>query len=929
MNATAPSTLADAIARAERHSPFLRGQLEQGGVTARLLLSGALDRAIGQAAREGENGDAAAALRQERSALGLALGIGDLAGSLSLEQVMRALSEFADRAIGRALATAFAERGAAAAAPGFAIFALGKLGGHELNYSSDVDLLYLYDPDLLPRPPREEPQQAALRIAQRLTELLQKRDQHGYAFRVDLRLRPSPEVTPIALPVEAAISYYESAALPWERAAFIRIRQVAGDAELGRAFLDAVHPFVWRRSLDFGAIEEIQSLTRRIRDHYAQGQALGPGYDVKRGRGGIREIEFFVQIHQLIHGGRDAALRSASTLKALGALAAASRIDAADAEMLAAAYRALRTVEHRLQMVDDRQTHVLPVDPLALDNVARLHGLDDGAALVALLAPHVANVAALYDTLGDSEDRRLPQNSAALEASLAAAGFADAGSARTRIEAWRSGKARSLRAAPAREAFEAMLPVLIDALAEAPDPARAMNRFEDLVDRLPSGVNLYRLLAARPGLTQYLATILSHAPALAEQLGRRPELFDGLIDASAFEPAPSVEALAAHFARADRRDEDYQLLLDRVRRRVNEARFALGAQIVLGRTDPIEAASGYARVAEAAIRVLAAAAVAEFETAHGRVPGAELTIIGLGRLGGGALTHASDLDLIYLFSGDHEAESTGPKRLRATDYFNRLAPRVSSALSVATAAGPLYEIDTRLRPSGTDGMLAISIATFADYQCGKAWTFEHMAMTRARPVYGPAATQAELAAILDGVLRLPRDPATVADDAARMRGDIARHKPAKGPFDIKLGAGGLVDLEFAVQTLQLSFHEGLAPDFAAAIEGLVRANRVPAETIDHYRLLHRLLVVLRLVAPNSAEPPEASRALVARACCAADWPELLARYDAARQSVAALWRRVAARAKEADHAARRRQGSGRRDARHGRQVGQPDRFQRP
>src|SRR5690606_20410877 len=220
----------------------------------------------------------------------------------------------------------------------------------------------------------------------------------------------------------------------------------------------------------------------------------------------------------------------------------------------------------------------------------------------------------------------------------------------------------------------------IDAFADAPDPMRAMNRFDDLVQKLPSGINLYRLLEARPALTGYLGAILSHAPALADQLARRPELLDGLIDASAFEPAKGVAQLTARFARSDRSDEDYQLFLDRVRRSVNEARFALGAQIVLARADPIEAAQGYARVAEAAIRVLTDAAVAEFEKAHGRVPGADLVILGLGRLGGGALTHASDLDLIYLFSGSHEAESDGPRPLRATDYFNRLAPRVTAAL---------------------------------------------------------------------------------------------------------------------------------------------------------------------------------------------------------------------------------------------------------
>jgi glutamate-ammonia-ligase adenylyltransferase len=885
-------SLADAIARARAHAPFLRLQLDNRQEVAEALAAGSIEGALAAAARAGESEDVAAGLRRERSATALALAIGDLAGLLPLEGVVGPLSDLADRLIERAVAAAMADRAADEQPRGFAVIALGKYGSRELNFSSDVDLIFLYDPATLPRHAREEPQQAAVRIGQRVVELLQRRDGDGYAFRVDLRLRPSPEVTPIALPADAAISYYESAALPWERAAFIRARAVAGDRSLGDYFLSAIHPFIWRRSLDFGAIGEIQSISTRIRDHYAQGQLFAPGYDLKRGRGGIREVEFFAQVHQLIHGGRDPGLRAPATLDALAALAAAERIPADEARDLGEAYRLLRTIEHRLQMVDDRQTHSLPGDGAALDNVARLHGLESGAALLGLLRPPIQRVAGIYDQLAPQPSGALPAEPHALEAWLSKAGFADPVAARMRIEGWRSGSARSLRTAAARDAFEAMLPGLLEALGATPASATAINRFDDIVARLPSGINLYRLIDARPAFATILAQILGHAPALSDALGRRPDLLDGLIDASAFDAAGPVDSIVAELAQAGRADEDYQQLLDRVRRTVNERRFALGVQLVLGASDPLEVGAGYARVAEATVQVLADAAVREFAATHGSVPGSELVILGLGRLGGAELTHASDLDLIYLFTGTHEGESDGRKPLRAADYFNRLAPRVTAALSVATAAGPLYEVDTRLRPSGKDGLLAVSLPSFAAYQAGQAWTWEHMALTRARPVYGSGASRAALDQVIDETLRRPRNPATLIADAARMRGEIAANKPPAGPFDVKLGPGGLVDLEFALQVQQLRHGVGLKPHLGEAIDELLAAGLAPAGIAEARALLTRMLVTLRLVAPAIAEPAEASRPLIAQACGHEDWNSLLAAHDAARQTISNYWAAV-------------------------------------
>lgn len=894
--ASARAALKDALARAQANAPFLARLMQRHPDLVAMLERGEVDAALAQSTRLGAQADSVAqALRQERGGLALVTAIADLAGIWSLDRVTTCLSDFADRALDAALAAAFAERYPDAPVRGLTVLALGKHGSRELNYSSDIDPIILFDPDTLPHGPREEPVEAAVRLTRRICELLSARDADGYVFRVDLRLRPSPEVTPVALPVHAAIGYYESMALGWEQAAFIRARVAAGDRDLGEGFLRAIRPFVWRRSLDFSAIDAITDISRRIRDHYAQGQAFGPGYDLKRGRGGIREVEFFAQVHQLIHGGRDPSLRSGATREAVRALAAADIIAPDVAAHLDDAYVLLRTIEHRLQMVDDMQTHELPLQPGSLDAVARLHGLADGATLLALLRPTVTWVGGNYDRLvREDATEHLSHDPDGLAAQLVALGFADPQVPLARIAHWREGSLRALRSAPARQALEDLLPALMTALAKAPDPATALNRLDDMIARLPSAINFFKLLVARPALVQLLAEILSHAPTLADALARRAELLDGLIDASAFDPPPDVPILIDQIGRLEAGD-DYQMLLDRVRQRVGDKRFALGAQIVRGMADPLDVAAGYARVAEAAIAVLTDATVAEFESAHGRVPGGELVILALGRLGGGALTHASDLDLIYLFTGDFAAESDGPKSLGATQYFNRLAQRITNALSVQTGSGPLYEVDTRLRPSGAQGLLAVSFDSFARYQREAAWAWEHLALTRARPVYGSPPARAALQAIIDDTLATPRDPQGLAYAAISMRGDIATHKPPAGPLDVKLVPGGLVDLEFLIHVTQFLTRSGFAPSIRDALMQLIAAGHLPERLLAAHDLVTRFLLVSRLVSPRSNEPPEATRPLVARACGVADWDALLASYATARQDIGDCWNALVAR----------------------------------
>ncbi len=880
----------DALDRARRWSPFLREAIAARPDLVEKFIAEGAEPAISVALAAGGE-TAEAELRRRRLGLALAVSLGDLAGQLTLEQVTARLSSFADLAIARAVEVAFAELMPSDEPLGFAVIALGKLGSVELNFSSDVDLLLLFDPLTLPRRARDEPGEAAVRIGRRVVELLQKRTADGYVARVDLRLRPSPEATPIVLSVNAAISYYESAAVGWERAAFVRARACAGDLTLAARFLQAIEPFVWRRALDFGAFEEIRAIGQKVRDHYAGRQRFGPGFDLKRGRGGIRETEFFAQARQLVHGGRDPALRPAATLDAIAALERAGHLDPELADDLAQAYRRLRTIEHRVQMIDDQQTHLLPARGEALAAVARLHGFDGPDQLLDWIRPSVARVGEAFDELAGGERQHLPSDPEALRGELATLGFADPEPALRRIAEWRAGRARSLRSPAALEAFEAMLPGLLGAIARSADPDAALNRLSDVVERVPSGVNLYRLLQARPGLSTLLARILAYAPALADQLARRPALMDSLLDASCFDPPPPAADFATFLA-DEMRGKPYDLAIDRARRIVNERRFALGVQLIDRRDDPLSIGQGYACVAEGAVMALAAAAIAEFEAAHGSMTGAELVIVGLGRLGGGVLTHASDLDLIYLYTTPTADASTGARPLGPADYFNRLANRVTAALSVPTAAGPLYDVDTRLRPQGAQGMLAVSVDAFVDYQRSEAWTWEHMALARARPVFGSDEARHSVAARITEILRQPRNTGTVIADAVKMRDDIAQHKPGSGPLDVKLGAGGLVDLEFAVHVLQLTRAAGLEPRLETAVEQLADAALMPATIVHAQRLLTQMLVVIRLLAPETAMPNEDSRELMAQLCGAASWGDLLGRHDQARQSISEFWKQV-------------------------------------
>ncbi|MEM1133289.1 MAG: bifunctional [glutamine synthetase] adenylyltransferase/[glutamine synthetase]-adenylyl-L-tyrosine phosphorylase [Pseudomonadota bacterium] len=891
----------DTIARADAHAPFLRRMMELRPDLLAAICAGKLDAVIRSAlALEPSTIDEAnranlSITRQLRLARGdmmLALALGDLAGALSFQQVARALSDFADVSLQAALESIFARRYDCAPI-GFAVIALGKLGGHELNYSSDIDPIFLFDPETMPSRRKETPHDAAQRVGRELIALLSERDGDGHVFRVDMRLRPESEVSPMVLPIRSAISHYESRALTWERAAFIRSRLAAGCKALGQYFLQEIQPFVWRRSLDFGTIDAIAELTRRIRAHHQGEQMATPGFDLKRGRGGIREIEFFAQSQQLVHGGRNPDLRSGNTLEALKALAAEQIIPADQADILSESYIMLRTIEHRLQMVDDRQTHALPDDAAALDNVAELHGLADGAALLEMLQPVCAIVSQHYDQLlaeqgngggqassasDNTEQIMLTDHDELLPGQLAALGFADPKVIAERLADWRSGKVRALRTPQSRKAFEDQIGTLLAAVRQHEGGIDAINRLDSMLQQLPSVLDLFHLLGARPALIGILARLLCHAPALSKALAMRASLLDGIVDTSIFDRQDDLADIITELEQRDGCD-DLGLMLERVATDISERRFAIGVQLIEGRTDPLDAALDYSRIAEAAIQVVADRVTQDFAAEHGHFADDELLILAMGRLGGEALTHASDLDLVFLFTGEHDAQSDGPRPLSATRYFNRLAQRISSGLALPTATGPLYEVDTRLRPSGMQGLLAASIEGFWDYQRKKAWTWEHMALCRARPVYGSQQARNGLSHGIAGLLGSGRVADTIARDALAMRGDMAKAKPPKGPWDAKLASGALVDLEFCIHTQQLIHGQGISPHLGEALAMLVDHKLLPPELVEAHNFLTRLLVMSRLVTPQNNSPAEASRPLVAKACGVTSWEGVVEHYQ--------------------------------------------------
>lgn len=486
----------------------------------------------------------------------------------------------------------------------------------------------------------------------------------------------------------------------------------------------------------------------------------------------------------------------------------------------------------------------------------------------------------------------LPAAQDPLERTLTGIGLTDPVCAARRLREWQAGAPPAMRSVAEQDALDAVLPELLEQLARFEDPDATMAALDEILGRLPDHISLFTPFRAKPDLMRSVLGLLGHAPNLSRYLVAQPRLIRRVIDATAFAPLPCAGALNAEFGML-MKSVDHHTGARRFAEAVGAYRFGIGLQLLEARTDALDAAAAQCDLAEAALRAAADDAIARVAETHGVVPGAELVVVALGGFGGRALTHGSDLDLVYLFTGDSRAQSDGRKPLDANEYFSRIAQQITTTMSTVTTLGPLYEIDTRLRPWGAKGLLACSIETFERYYADNAWTWEHMALTRARPIYGSAAACATVRAIVSHRLRIARDRDALLADAIKMRGDIARHKPAKGLFDVKLIEGGMIDLEFVVQVRQLDCHVGIDPQLGRSLRSLAAAGLVAPELIDAHAALGRLLTTLRLLSPGGYEPAPERRATIATACGFRDWAALLGSYARARAVVRATWEGIA------------------------------------
>ncbi len=833
------------------------------------------------------------ALRRAKRRVALLTALGDLSGVWPLETVTACLSSFCETALSTAsgnLLRALHDRDILRlpdpekpeTGSGFIILGMGKLGACELNYSSDIDLIVLFDDETTPAAESAEIQQHFIRMTRGLVKSMDERTGEGYVFRTDLRLRPDPGATPVAISTFAAETYYESLGQNWERAAMIKARPVAGDIVAGNRFLDTLQPFVWRRHLDFAAIEDIQSIKRQIYAHKGGSTVAVAGHNVKLGRGGIREVEFFAQTQQLIWGGRNPALRMPQTEAAIMGLVAAERVQPDVAKDMIEGYRFLRTLEHRLQMVDDQQTHSLPDTDEGLNAISEFMGYEGREEFETDLLQHLRKIESHYADLFEESSSLGGSGALAFTGgedhpdtikTLTDMGFGDPVGISSAVRGWHHGRHRATRSNRSREILTEIMPALLTALSKTSDPDTAFRKFDDFIAALPAGVQLFSLFQANPALLTLVAEIVGGAPRLAEWLGRNPLLLDGVLQRDFFDALPDQDSMQTELEENLSRAPDMQDILDISRRWANDAKFQVGVQILRNSCDIDRADLAFSDIADTVLRGLLPRIEDEFTEKHGRCPGDGFAILALGKLGGRELSATSDLDLVFLYdapaAGDDTAiMSDGPKPLSLSHYYQRFSQRLVNAVTSLTGEGRLYEVDMRLRPSGNAGPLSVSLESFSNYQHDSAWTWEHLALTRARVVSATDDFKQRIEAAVADALTVERPVGDLLISVSEMRARMTQENGTDNAWNVKHVRGGLVDCEFIAQYLQLR-HAHTRPEIlntgtVSVYRNLAVAGVLPEVTavqlISATRLWRRLQGLLRLTLdgpadPNSFSPP--------------------------------------------------------------------------
>ncbi|MFN9322925.1 MAG: bifunctional [glutamine synthetase] adenylyltransferase/[glutamine synthetase]-adenylyl-L-tyrosine phosphorylase [Holosporales bacterium] len=817
--------------------------------------------------------DAAAtmlALRQHRQRLLLYLAHAEFTDTLPLLEQTAALSRFACIAVEKALEASLNEAQQAgrlqfalpppyAPHAGLVVVGMGKLGAEELNFSSDIDLIVFYDDARLrAHLTKGEAQAMAVRLVRRMTEILSAHTADGYVFRTDLRLRPDPSSTPLAVSLAAAETYYSSIAATWERAAMIKARVIAGDPVAGAEFTRLIQPFVWRRSLDFAALDEIHAIKTQINPQRSFTPAA-PGLNIKTGLGGIREVEFFVQTQQLIWGGRDKRLRGRSTLEALDALVETGRLFSVTASQLWEAYVFLRKTEHRIQLLHDEQTHRLPIVPEDLEQVAQSFSYPDTAHFRTVLDTHRRHVADAYSALFENTDAKpkadLTQFTAevgdGMLQTLTSMGFRDPKVVAACLHRWHNRGYRVLMTPRAQQLLLEITPLVLEACAASDAPDAGVLAFDQFISRLSAGVQLFALLKSNPAVLSTLVAIMTSAPPLAEIVLAQPHLMDTLLmrqaDAALPPPESLTDDLTATLAQRDGREEKLRALGLWQR----DWLFSLMIRVFQQAPEAATIGTWLTALAEACVRAVLEIVRADFAAVHGHVPGSGFAVLGFGKLGSNALAIGSDLDLVFVYDAPDGASSDGGKPLAAPVYYNRLAQRVLSALTLPAdrALQPLYEVDTRLRPDGEAGAVASSFKAFeAYYRTGSAQTWEFLALTCARPVAGDAGLCHKLQGIMPALLALPRDAQVLKSDAKTMHDRRAAAHPPKNVWDVKNIPGGMVTLEFIAQTRQL-----LGGKHYQSTAAALRAESDTASLATIYELYQQLQNLLRLTKGVNAQ----------------------------------------------------------------------------